>query len=76
MPMTLAFGALLWADWPVSRYWFLGLALAISLLLRGWSYVMMAIAQRSLPGPMETRDTDFLELLSQSLAMSTLPREA
>jgi hypothetical protein len=37
---------------------------------------MMAIAQRSLPGPMETRDTDFLELLSQSLAMSTLPREA
>lgn len=57
--ITLALGVVLWAEWPVSGYWFLGLAVAISLMLRGWSYAMMAIAVRSLPGPMETRDTRF-----------------
>lgn len=50
--VTLGLGVLLWAQWPWSGFWFLGLALGISLVLRGWSYVMFAIALRAmLKGP-------------------------
>ena len=47
--VTLLLGLLLWIDWPGSGLWFLGFAVGVSLLLRGWSYVMFAIAVRSLP---------------------------
>src|SRR5215467_15107304 len=53
--VTLGLGILLWADWPWSGLWFLGLSVGISLLLRGWSYVMFAIAIRNLPVPVEVR---------------------
>lgn len=46
--VTLALGVLIWADWPWSGVWFLGLSVGISLLLRGWSYVMFALAIRKL----------------------------
>lgn len=49
--VTLALGIVLWADWPWSGYWFLGLSVGISLLMRGWSYVMMAFAVRGLAAP-------------------------
>jgi uncharacterized membrane protein HdeD (DUF308 family) len=49
--VTLLLGVLLWIDWPGSGLWFLGFAVGISLLLRGWSYVMFAIAVRTLPAP-------------------------
>jgi len=41
-------GILLWADWPWSGFWFLGLSIGIALLLRGWSHVMIGLALRSL----------------------------
>jgi len=47
--VTLLLGILLWAEWPWSGFWFLGLAVGVSLTLRGWSYVMFAIAVRSFP---------------------------
>jgi uncharacterized membrane protein HdeD (DUF308 family) len=47
--ITLLLGMLLWVDWPGSGVWFLGFAVGISLLLRGWSYVMFAVAVRTLP---------------------------
>jgi uncharacterized membrane protein HdeD (DUF308 family) len=47
--VTLVLGTLLWIDWPGSGLWFLGFAVGVSLLLRGWSYVMLAIAVRSVP---------------------------
>src|SRR5438067_10852728 len=47
--VTLALGIMLWAGWPYSGFWFLGLAVGITLILRGWSYVMMALALRALP---------------------------
>jgi uncharacterized membrane protein HdeD (DUF308 family) len=47
--ISLALGILLWAQWPWSGLWFLGLALGVSLILRGWSYVMFAIAIRNMP---------------------------
>lgn len=45
--ISLALGILLWAQWPWSGLWFLGLAVGISLILRGWSYVMFAVAIHS-----------------------------
>jgi uncharacterized membrane protein HdeD (DUF308 family) len=47
--VTLLLGVLLWTDWPGSGLWFIGFAVGLSLLLRGWSYVMFAIAVRTLP---------------------------
>jgi uncharacterized membrane protein HdeD (DUF308 family) len=49
--ITLLLGILLWVQWPWSGLWFLGFAVGFSLLLRGWSYVMFAIALRTLPLP-------------------------
>jgi uncharacterized membrane protein HdeD (DUF308 family) len=46
--ITLGLGILLWAQWPWSGLWFLGLAVGISLILRGWTYVMFAIAIHSI----------------------------
>jgi uncharacterized membrane protein HdeD (DUF308 family) len=53
--VTLLLGLLLWIDWPGSGIWFLGFAVGISLLLRGWSYVMFAIAIRSSPRRVELK---------------------
>ena len=53
--ITLLLGLLLWAQWPWSGTWFLGLSIAISLILRGWSHVMLALAIRSLEAPRELR---------------------
>ena len=47
--VTLLLGIMVWLAWPWSGFWFLGLAVGISLLLRGWSYVMFALAIRKLP---------------------------
>ena len=49
--ISLLLGLFLWAEWPWSAMWFIGMAVGISLLLRGWSYVMFALALRSLPVP-------------------------
>jgi uncharacterized membrane protein HdeD (DUF308 family) len=53
--ITLALGVLLWLNWPWSGVWFLGLALGVSLVLRGWAYVMLALAIHSLPLPSQIR---------------------
>jgi uncharacterized membrane protein HdeD (DUF308 family) len=53
--VTLLLGLLLSIDWPGSGIWFLGFAVGISLLLRGWSYVMFAIAIRSSPRRVELK---------------------
>lgn len=46
--VTLVLGLLIWADMPWSGLWFLGFALGIALLLRGWSSVMFAVAVRGI----------------------------
>jgi uncharacterized membrane protein HdeD (DUF308 family) len=53
--VSLGLGILLWADWPWSGIWFVGLSVGISLVLRGWSYVMFAIAIRNWPVRVEIR---------------------
>ena len=49
--ITVGLGVLIWAEWPTSGLWFLGFAVGVSLVLRGWSYVMFALAIRKLPLP-------------------------
>jgi uncharacterized membrane protein HdeD (DUF308 family) len=39
-------GILLWVHWPVSGLWFIGFAIGIELILRGWAWVMLALALR------------------------------
>jgi uncharacterized membrane protein HdeD (DUF308 family) len=53
--VTFVLGVLLWAQWPWSGLWYLGLAVGVSLILRGWSYVMFALAIRSLTTRREIR---------------------
>lgn len=53
--ITVGLGVLLWAEWPSSGVWFLGLSVGISLILRGWSYVMFALAIRRIPAPAQLR---------------------
>jgi uncharacterized membrane protein HdeD (DUF308 family) len=51
--VTLLLGILLAVEWPWSGQWFLGLALGISMILRGWSYIMFSLAVRSFPSAMD-----------------------
>jgi uncharacterized membrane protein HdeD (DUF308 family) len=53
--ISLLLGFLLWMEWPTSGLWFLGFAVGVALVFRGWSYVMFAIAVRTLPGAVEVR---------------------
>jgi uncharacterized membrane protein HdeD (DUF308 family) len=49
--VSTGLGLLLWLEWPWSGLWFMGLAVGISLILRGWSYIMFALAVHSLRLP-------------------------
>lgn len=53
--ISVVLGAMLAVEWPWSGIWFLGLALGITMLFRGWSYVMLSWAARSIRGPVEIR---------------------
>lgn len=46
--VTLVLGLLLWAGMPWAGLWFLGFALGIALILRGWSTIMFALAVRAI----------------------------
>lgn len=46
--VTLVLGLLLWASWPTSAIWFLGFALGVALVLRGWSTIMFALVVRAI----------------------------
>lgn len=47
--VTLILGILIWARWPVSGLWVIGLFIGIDLIIVGWSQVMTATAVRALP---------------------------
>jgi uncharacterized membrane protein HdeD (DUF308 family) len=53
--ITLLLGLLAWAGWPWSAMWFIGMAVGISLLVRGWSYVMLSLALRKFPAVAQVR---------------------
>lgn len=39
-------GILLWVHWPSSALWFIGFAIGVELIFRGWAWVMLALALR------------------------------
>jgi uncharacterized membrane protein HdeD (DUF308 family) len=47
--VDLVLGLLIWAQWPSSSLWVIGLFVGISLIFRGVSWVMLALALKSLP---------------------------
>lgn len=47
--VTLILGILIWAQWPVSGLWVIGLFIGIDLIVVGWSQIMTAFAARALP---------------------------
>jgi uncharacterized membrane protein HdeD (DUF308 family) len=47
--INLILGLLIWNQWPASGLWVIGMFVGIDLIFRGWSYVMFALALRSLP---------------------------
>lgn len=46
--ITLILGILVWARWPESGLWIIGLFIGINLITTGWSQVMLAFAVRRL----------------------------
>lgn len=47
--VSILLGILIWVHWPTSGLWFIGLAVGIELIIRGWSWIMLAFAIRSRP---------------------------
>jgi uncharacterized membrane protein HdeD (DUF308 family) len=40
--VSLLLGILLWVHWPSSALWFVGFAIGIGLIFRGWAWIMLA----------------------------------
>jgi uncharacterized membrane protein HdeD (DUF308 family) len=49
--VDLVLGVLIWQEWPASELWVIGLFLGINLLFRGFSWIALGLALRSLPRP-------------------------
>jgi len=47
--ISILLGILLLVHWPWSGLWFIGFAIGIELIFRGWAWVMIAFAFRSAP---------------------------
>jgi uncharacterized membrane protein HdeD (DUF308 family) len=48
---SLVLGGLIFAEWPVTGLWVIGLFVAIEMIFHGWSYVTIAIAAKASKGP-------------------------
>jgi uncharacterized membrane protein HdeD (DUF308 family) len=46
---SIIVGLIIWLDWPISTTYALGTLAGISLILSGWSNIMVAVAARRLP---------------------------
>jgi uncharacterized membrane protein HdeD (DUF308 family) len=47
-------GVMIWLGWPASALWVIGLFLGISLLFRGFNWIGLGLALRTLPRPVST----------------------
>lgn len=43
---TLILGVMILSHWPVSGLWFIGLFIAIEMIINGWSFILLAFAAR------------------------------
>lgn len=46
--INLLLGILIWAQWPFSGLWVIGLFVGIEMIFNGWTWVMIALAVRGL----------------------------
>lgn len=46
--ISLLLGIFIWRHWPVDAFWVIGLFVGIEMLFSGWTWVMLALAVRSL----------------------------
>lgn len=44
--MAIILGIMILAHWPVSGIWFIGLFIAIEMIINGWSYILIALSMR------------------------------
>ena len=44
--VSVVLGWMIWAQWPASGLWVIGLLVGIQLLFTGWSLVMLALVAR------------------------------
>jgi uncharacterized membrane protein HdeD (DUF308 family) len=44
--VSVILGVLIWAEWPASGLWVIGLLVGIQLLFTGWALIMLALAAR------------------------------
>jgi uncharacterized membrane protein HdeD (DUF308 family) len=49
--VSLLLGIMIWRELPGSGLWVIGTLVGIDLLFRGWTWVMLAMAVRSIPAP-------------------------
>jgi uncharacterized membrane protein HdeD (DUF308 family) len=45
--LSLILGGLIWAEWPSSALWVIGLLVGVHLLFTGWALIMLALAARA-----------------------------
>ena len=45
--LSLILGVLIWAEWPSSALWVIGLLVGVHLLFTGWALIMVALAARA-----------------------------
>jgi uncharacterized membrane protein HdeD (DUF308 family) len=49
--IDLILGVMIWQEWPASALWVIGLFVGINLLFRGFNWIALGLALRSLPRP-------------------------
>jgi uncharacterized membrane protein HdeD (DUF308 family) len=42
-------GIMIWAEWPSSSLWVIGMFVGITIIVRGWSWTLFALAAKQLP---------------------------
>lgn len=45
--VTFLLGAMIFADWPLSGLWVIGLFIGVDLILAGWSWVLLSLTART-----------------------------
>src|SRR4029077_20317291 len=48
--IDLFLGVLIWQEWPASALWVIGLFVGINMIFRGFTWIALGLALRSLPG--------------------------
>lgn len=48
--VTFLLGAMIFADWPVSGLWVIGLFVGVDMILTGWSWILLSLTAKEIKG--------------------------